>query len=173
MYRFADDPIAIEITGGSSAPWWGVPVIAGGFLVLGAILGFIFNRLNDRRRERREDSTKWHSLVRELSAEIITHTDRVWELRGQASEPRPMTFGAEEARQKLAIELRAATNSLRDKANELMLLAPKDLSLAVGMLVHKTIHDENKENAAQIDEHSAVRRAFTDAVRQYLEIDPS
>lgn len=37
-----------------AAPWWGVPVIAGGFLVIGAFLGFFLNTLQDDRRAARE-----------------------------------------------------------------------------------------------------------------------
>lgn len=154
-------------------PWWGVPVIAGSFLVLGAVLGFIFNRLNDKRRERRETRTKWHGLVRELAAEVITHTDRVWELRQWASNAQSMPIGVAERREVLEADLHTATSLLRDKANELMLLSSKELALAVGLLVHETIHAEGNEDSGQVKKHGELRRAFTDAVRRYLEIDPS
>lgn len=41
------------------APWWGVPVVAGGFLLLGGVVGYFFNRLQDDRRVRREKAERW------------------------------------------------------------------------------------------------------------------
>ncbi len=57
--------------GGDAAPWYGVPLIAGVFLVVGAVLGFLFNWLADRRKARREDIRKWDDRVLELSAKVI------------------------------------------------------------------------------------------------------
>jgi len=53
-------------------PWWGVPAIAGGFLILGAILGFLFNSINERRKEKREDSKKWNDELRLEAAQLVT-----------------------------------------------------------------------------------------------------
>ncbi|WP_144268305.1 hypothetical protein [Demequina sp. NBRC 110055] len=56
---------------GDAAPWWGVPVIAGGFLVLGAALGYWFNRLQDSRRAEREDVQRWDHRILELTTGVI------------------------------------------------------------------------------------------------------
>lgn len=172
MYKSAEDPTLIQIVGESSAPWWGVPVIAGCFLLLGAVLGFIFNRLNDRHRERREARTRWHDLVRELSAEIVTGADRVWKLRQDISEAKINTLIEVQEQSSKKAELHNVTKHLRDKTNELILLAPKELSLAVGLFVHANIHDQIPVNSSTFQAHIKLREAFTGEVRRYLEIDP-
>ncbi|PVW05432.1 hypothetical protein DEA06_06750 [Microbacterium sp. Gd 4-13] len=66
-------PILIEITGsGETAPWWGVPAIAGAFLILGAVLGFWFNRLQDERKATRERSYQWDQNLLSRSSTMIT-----------------------------------------------------------------------------------------------------
>lgn len=55
----------------AAAPWWGVPVVAGSFLVIGAVLGFWFNRLQDDRKAKREHDQRWYEHVRSLSAEAV------------------------------------------------------------------------------------------------------
>jgi hypothetical protein len=56
----------------TTAPWWGVPLIAGAFLVIGALLSYVLTNLNDRRREQREDSKKWHDQLRSEAAQLIS-----------------------------------------------------------------------------------------------------
>jgi len=59
------------IGGGDSAPWWGVPVIAGLFILLGGYLSYLWARSNEKRRL---DSEHRHVLTTELmefSAELI------------------------------------------------------------------------------------------------------
>ncbi|MEV8215000.1 hypothetical protein [Leifsonia sp. NPDC077715] len=56
----------------AGAPWWGVPVIAGGFLLLGAVLGFVFNRLNEDRKAKQAAAIRWDSELREIGAEVLT-----------------------------------------------------------------------------------------------------
>lgn len=53
-----------------AAPWWGVPVVAGCFLIVGAVLGFFFNRLQDKHRADREKLQRWDQNV-------LGHTSRV------------------------------------------------------------------------------------------------
>lgn len=65
-------PILIQVVGsGESAPWWGVSLIAGGFLVLGAVLAFVFNVVQDARRTRREDHQRWDARLLEHSPKIV------------------------------------------------------------------------------------------------------
>jgi len=46
-----------------TAPWWGVPVIAGGFLLLGGTLTFLYTYLNDRRKSRLEDNRRFETEI--------------------------------------------------------------------------------------------------------------
>lgn len=64
-------PFLIEVAGGDVAPWWGVPVIAGAFLIIGAVLGYVFNRLQDKERARRDRSQQWdQNLLAHASSAI-------------------------------------------------------------------------------------------------------
>lgn len=65
-------PIFFQALSGDSAPWYGVPVIAGGFLILGAILGYFFNRANETRRMKREDKQRFDEKVLELSIDLVS-----------------------------------------------------------------------------------------------------
>lgn len=53
------------------APWWGVPVIAGGFLILGGLLAFTSTWLSDRRKLRREDRRQWDKVLLETYLRIV------------------------------------------------------------------------------------------------------
>ncbi|MGK9149455.1 hypothetical protein KXS11_17610 [Plantibacter flavus] len=55
----------------AAAPWWGVPVVAGSFLLLGGVLTFLFTRWNERakyERDRNREDTK--ELV-EFGAQLV------------------------------------------------------------------------------------------------------
>lgn len=53
------------------APWWGVPVVAGVFLLGGALLGFYFNLILERRRHSQSSLIRWDDDIRSLAAEAI------------------------------------------------------------------------------------------------------
>jgi hypothetical protein len=54
-----------------SAPWWGVPVVAGAFLLIGGLLTFLFNFALDRARARRESRQRWDGALLEAGAELL------------------------------------------------------------------------------------------------------
>lgn len=85
----------------STAPWWGVPVIAGVFLLLGASLTFIYNTASERRRQSREDraearkqAQRWDDQLRELAASAYTV---VMKLEDAADEMRMVEYHADAA----------------------------------------------------------------------------
>ena len=57
--------------GDPGPPWFGVPLIAGAFLVIGALLGFWFNWLLDGRNARRDQIRKWDTDIRELGSRAL------------------------------------------------------------------------------------------------------
>jgi hypothetical protein len=66
------DPLLIQVVGGGDgAPWWGVPVIAGGFLIVGGFLSYLWTRSNDKRRGDRERSDALTEELVELTAEFV------------------------------------------------------------------------------------------------------
>ena len=67
-----------------SAPWWGVPVVAGTFLIVGAVVGFLFNWLTDSRRAKREDRLRNLADVKATSlkvAEILRQLSGLYRFR--------------------------------------------------------------------------------------------
>lgn len=65
-------PLLVDIMDGGSAPWWGVPVIAGVFLILGAAVGFWFNWQIESRKLSRIEAVRWDADIREYTAELIS-----------------------------------------------------------------------------------------------------
>ena len=64
--------LLVEMVGGSSAPWWGVPVIAGGFLILGAALGFLFNWLIENRKAKAALRTRFVDQTLGFSSKVLS-----------------------------------------------------------------------------------------------------
>jgi hypothetical protein len=46
--------ILVAAEAAQSAPWWGVPTIAGGFLIIGGAISFISTYVSDKRRAKQE-----------------------------------------------------------------------------------------------------------------------
>lgn len=67
----------IEAAAASPAPWWGVPVIAGSFLILGGVFGFASNWLLENRKQARAEAIRWDGDIREYVAEIIDLCRRI------------------------------------------------------------------------------------------------
>lgn len=55
-----------------SAPWWGVSVVAGLFLLLGGLLSFLSTRLNQKYLQKQSERIRWDNDIRELSSELIS-----------------------------------------------------------------------------------------------------
>src|ERR1700709_985021 len=70
MIFLQDPPIAAD-----PPPWWGIPVIAGSFLIGGALLGALFSYLATRSVERtrfaREDRVRWHERLFTTSSAFL------------------------------------------------------------------------------------------------------
>jgi len=62
--------VVAEAAGGTD-PWWGDPVIAGGFLLLGAGLGFLFNWFSERRAARAKTKTRWDEELRQIAKSVV------------------------------------------------------------------------------------------------------
>ncbi len=65
-------PILLQVVGsGDGAPWWGVPAVAGFFLLLGGYLTFLLNRANEKRRLMTERDNALTDELMEHAAELI------------------------------------------------------------------------------------------------------
>lgn len=68
-------------------PWWGVPLIAGGFLLTGALIAFISTSVSDRRKLAREDRRQWDREIRDSYIEISDQVDLIVDYRYRGGEP--------------------------------------------------------------------------------------
>lgn len=78
-------------TTASVSPWWGVPVIAGGFLILGGFLTFLFTRANEKKKYERERTDREIKEIVDQGAELLTAGNKMREiallgLRGTVTE---------------------------------------------------------------------------------------
>ncbi|MCC9053018.1 hypothetical protein LOK55_01605 [Microbacterium sp. F2E] len=142
------------VSGGDAAPWWGVPVIAGGFLVLGAFLAFVFNLIQDNRRAAREKAQRWDQNVLNHTSAVITLTKRLLSASSdyQAAQRVEIDLMLDQQRRGEKIEFptiaRPALSILSDTfeafnqaCDELALVAPTPVRVAV---------DEHWEHASSL-----------------------
>lgn len=62
---------------GSEAPWWGIPAVAGGFLILGSVLSFLFTMKTEDRKSKREARQQANQLLLDAGAELLAAGDLV------------------------------------------------------------------------------------------------
>lgn len=74
MIMFAEELACAEAASDVGAPWWGVPVVAGAFLLLGAILGFLFNWFLEGRKQKRELRARWDANLLDHTSAVTTLT---------------------------------------------------------------------------------------------------
>jgi hypothetical protein len=55
-----------------SAPWWGAPILAGSFAVLGVLAGQLMSWASDQRKAKREDRLRWLTDRRHVYAAYLT-----------------------------------------------------------------------------------------------------
>lgn len=125
----------IEIVGGSGAPWWGVPVIAGIFLISGAFLGFFLNRANDSRRTRREDEQRWDRDLLGRAVDVVTALHVLYEANyehqkalfsGQAL--KKAVVSVEDASREAEANASSAIRGYLAATNALLMIAPDNIT---------------------------------------------
>ncbi|MFJ9780146.1 hypothetical protein ACIRSS_11220 [Amycolatopsis sp. NPDC101161] len=157
-------PAALAPAAPGSAPWWGVPVIAGGFLLAGAVIAFLATSLSDRRRLNREDRRQWDRDIRDAYLEITRYFGRITAFRYQVltdeGDRRSRYQAGAEAlaglREQVAMLEVIGTPAVIARAHEL-----EDRSAAVISLWHELINPGKPEYRAL----NAARNELLDAVK--------
>jgi hypothetical protein len=171
------------------APWWGVPVVAGVFLVVGATLGFFFNWLLEGRRARREDQHKWDER-------LVDHATKALALAVQFEKELPIYRPAMEAKIQEIRELAATSeqpvgfdvgdtypsyNAMRIETTALKIIAPSGVVAASEQLarvgarvVFKSIPGANVQTAPgaekDVSDVRTARTALENAIRKHFKI---
>ena len=65
-----------EAAAAAAAPWWGVPLVAGVFTVLGVVVAQLVAWRIDQRKVRREDEQRWLTDRRQAYAAFLTAATR-------------------------------------------------------------------------------------------------
>lgn len=152
------------------APWWGLPVVAGGFLLAGALLAFLAIALSDRRKLNREDRRRWDREIRDTYLEITRHLARITAFRNQVltdEDDRRLRYqaGADALagmREQVAMLEVIGTPALISRAHEL-----EDRSGVVVSLWHELINPGKPEYRAL----NTARNEFLDAVKDSIRVE--
>lgn len=135
--------------GGEGAPWFGVPLIAGGFLVLGTVLGYILNRLQDKRRARQDLEVRYLDQRLEASSTVLREATWVRDLVRKTGWPAPGAVLAPPAAAAVAEaknEIKAHSESAAVAHTSMLLIASEVLlqptrNLYGAILYARTIDD--------------------------------
>lgn len=172
--------IVVDLVSSGSAPWWGVPVIAGIFLMAGAVLGFLFNQSIERKKVLREDQIRWHNVVRELAAEVLVLGDNLaWSGRNLNS---MRVDGKDPEGASLPVYVKELQNFVDNlqhmfsKANELNLLVPSSVGDPLFLFTYvsrdtQKVPQDDEERELIRKAHKKFKDDFLAAVRSYLEIN--
>lgn len=60
----------------SSAPWWGVALIAALATIAGALTSFVSTQISDRRKAKREDQQRWATEIRTYCVDFFRASDK-------------------------------------------------------------------------------------------------
>lgn len=65
------------VSSADSAPWWGVPAIAGAFLLIGGLLTYIYTRHTERTKAQRAQQEKWDEDLLLTGLALLAEGERV------------------------------------------------------------------------------------------------
>jgi len=65
------------ISGGEPAPWWGVPAIAGAFLLIGGFLTYLYARHTEKAKQDRAQQEKWAEDVLSTGLAMLAAGERI------------------------------------------------------------------------------------------------
>lgn len=154
-------------------PWWGIPVVAGTFAILGALANGLHAQLTDALRFKRERSTRWDRDVRDTAARFLTLAEEARKagrnLREARDRPVDDVGRADELKQR-ARETSEALSALRETYNQIALVGPSKLinpsSVFLSAIMDATGLEDPPTGSAQAIRDG--RTEFTRAVRKFL-----
>jgi hypothetical protein len=161
----------------TTAPWWGVPTIAGTFLLVGGLIGalvsFFSVRASDRRKAAREDEQRWHELVRTLSAGVFASAANIKELARENSELYEEGYDdTVPTKARVSSALWNEQNAILEKASEISIIVPQSFTRALSDYVFDvTASVDTDDKTAAIDALRNLpksRGVLMGEVRKYL-----
>ena len=172
-------PILIQVVGVEGAPWWGVPAIAGGFLVLGALLGFWFNKIQDDRKAKRELAARYMDQRLEHCSALLESARVVDDLlrSGICPSEAPEYPRASEKVSDARVVIREAGRRAMGSYSAITLIAPEELRtparvLVVRMMVGRILNTASEAREAHKALSGSIKR-FEAAGRKHFGADES
>ena len=168
-------PILVELINSEPTTFWFTPILPGIFVLLGAvvaaILAFIFNRLNEARKAKRERDIRWDDEIRKQCAESVVVVHSIYKLATIAHDIEGERLPRNHARRK---DYAAKKLSLLDELDllnaSLRLIAPVRIILASGELIDMSYFTLSRARMARERAEELIMQAdrFVDVVRFYL-----
>jgi len=165
-------PLVEAAASAGAAPWWGVAVVAGSFLLLGGFLTFLFTRSNEDRKADRERRAMWEADVLERGVELLVAGEKMRDL-GLMTLPR----GATEAANIVAKRGMATVEAVNTAARRFMLVMPNSLEATFKaymswtmLLVLPPFQREGQLHA--LDEQLKANRELVAALRALRNLPP-
>jgi hypothetical protein len=150
----------IATTASVTAPWWGVPIIAGAFTVVGALIGQGSSYWLERRREHQRHRRRWDTELRDLSIQILEASDRL--------------AGMDLTREKITIDTpRQVIDLIKELLRavaQLELMAPKIVSEAGRSLLAQALKSAGDRSSEQAQVFRTTREAFLKQARLILRV---
>lgn len=138
----------IQTVSQPGTPTWVTPVVAGIFVIAGAIIAFFSTRWSDRKRLQREDRRQWDKQILELYAAIFDSTkslNDIWH-SGRLSR---------KSRKAVLAEVAELTRIIQKSSGELTIIGPPKVSEAAQEVALQAQYLENN-----IQQHRAGKNAF-------------
>lgn len=135
-------------------PWWGDAVVAGGFLLIGALISLASAWFVDWRSSKRTLALRWDEHIREQAVEFLRHADKFAESKELG---KPPDTGDDTAQRAI------------DSLNALSFVAPEDVTAAATtMLVWVSSLDGSgsQENLTNSFNFNKARQKFIEEVRK-------
>ena len=153
------------------APWWGVPVVAGCFLMVGAVLGFVFNRSNETKKFTREREVDRTAQLVTAGTDLLTAAAEVRTLVADSIGKRDW------ARDHIEADENRALDFYLHAANRFALVMPVEAAetlsnlSAIVLLTANPIFDAASLKLL-LHEHDEKASAITNLLRKNLGLEP-
>jgi len=155
----------------TTAPWWGVPVVAGLFLLIGAFLGFLFNRANENRKFARERNLERALQVVNTGTDLLTAAAEVRRLAAEA------VGKGEDAMSHIAADNRQTLDTYLRASSRFTLVMPVDVAHlranldALSILLSDPIFEMSGIRRL-LHEQDIASRAVTNLIRKHQGLPP-
>jgi hypothetical protein len=160
-----------------SAPWWGVPLVAGLFTIVGIVAAQSATWIFDRRKARREDLTRWHVDRRQTYAHFLAALDRYqWFIVDECTHPDFDSVESDSKRHELDREVAQLMAEIQLIGTE------KSTKLAFGIYKHvrkfaskqfRRLSNDSPELVAFVEfdqRYADLRDTYLASVRQDLDV---